>query len=79
MLDILEHIHENEYAHSDTKALNLLPGYRNPDRVILQIMAFPTGIVPLRTTNSIWRILIKAIMGLKSINLDAHKGTGEIA
>ena len=37
-------------------------------RFILQIMAFPTGIVPLRTTNSIWKILIKAIMGLKSLS-----------
>ena len=35
---------------------------------ILQIMAFPTGIVSLRTTNSIWKILIKAKMGFKSLS-----------
>ena len=39
MLDVLENIHENEYAHG-RKAVNLLLGYRNPDRVYLTDYGF---------------------------------------
>ena len=40
MLDVLENIHENEYAHGDTKAVTLLLGYRNPDKVYLTDYGF---------------------------------------
>ena len=68
MLDILENIHEDEYAHRDTKAVNLLPGYRNPDRVYLTDYGFSYRYCPTESHKQYLENPNKGHNGLKSLS-----------